>query len=87
MSPQGIYIGLSIDELNAIMVSARARILNGDRIGLSGAAKSSTKNYSMSASDMLREAQYALNQITGQGLPMRTYFDAARAGRWYGRGC
>lgn len=81
MSPQGIYLGLSIDELNTIMAEARARITNGDRIGLSGAAKSSTKNFSMSAADQIREAQYALNQLTWQGLPMRTYFNAARAGR------
>lgn len=80
-SPTGAFIGLSLEDLQAELAIARARISGGDRTSLSGAAKSSGKNYSMSASDHVREVNYAINQINGSGLPMRTYFNANHTNR------
>lgn len=77
MSPQGIYVGLTREELEELRAIAIDRTKNGDRVALSGAAKSSAKNFSLSASDMLREVQYALSRLLGTGLPSVTYFDAA----------
>lgn len=78
-SPQGIFVGLDRAALEALRDAAILRITQGDRVSLSGAAKSSGKNYSMSASEELREVQFALNKLLGTALPTATYFDAGRA--------
>ena len=77
-SPNGIYVGLDRAELDELRAIAIERTKNGDRVSLSGAAKSSGKNYSLSAADMLREVQFALDRLLGTGLPTQTYFDAGR---------
>lgn len=87
MGPLGLFIGMTAEELQSEILIARERIRNGDRTGLSGAAKSSQKDFSMPADRHLQEALYAYRKLTGQGLPTETYFDAARAGNRAWRGC
>lgn len=68
-------------DLNAERLLALERIRNGDRVSLSGAAKSSGKNFSMSAADELFEINYAIRLLTGQLPPSVTYFNAGRVCR------
>lgn len=75
MSPNGIFVGLSLDELQAELAIARERVRFGDRVALSGAGKSSSRNFSLSAQAHAQEAQYAIAQLTGTAVS-RTYFDA-----------
>lgn len=77
MSPQGIFIGLTLEELQAERLIALDRARYGDRTALSGAAKSSSRNFSLSAAEALREINFAISQLTG-GSPARFQFDARR---------
>lgn len=64
-SPSGIYVGETAASLATIIAAAQARIVNGDRTSLTGAGKGSSRNFSMSAEQMLKEAQYALALLNG----------------------
>lgn len=76
-SPSGAYIGLSISELEAIRAKLISRIADGDRTGLSGAAKSSSKNFAVNPLDALVEVNYAIGLLTGQGPARTTHFNAS----------
>lgn len=62
MSPTGIFVSLSQTELDALRVDALAQIQSGRRTSLSGGGKSGSKEWSMSAQDILREVVYAEQQ-------------------------
>lgn len=64
-SPQGIFIGKTVEELDAIIAAATDRILYGDRVGISGGQKSSSFNFAISPQDVLFEANYAKALIVG----------------------
>lgn len=76
-SPAGIFIGLSLDELQAEKEIALDRIRYGDRTGMGGAGKSSSRSFSLDARSHLREVNFALLKLTGTARPSRTYFDAS----------
>lgn len=75
-APKGIFVGDSMEELQAELVLAKERARSGDRTALSGAGKSSSRSFSLSAEDYLREVRYALGLLQGTGLARRTVFDA-----------
>ena len=76
-SPSGIFLSLTIDELLALRASAILRVTQGDRTSLSGASKSSGKNFSMSAQDELIEINYAIQRLQNSQPPRSTHFNAS----------
>jgi len=58
-SPTGVFVGLSTAELAALRASALARMLNGDFTALSGAQKSSSKEWKMDPAQVLLEVKMA----------------------------
>ena len=74
-SPTGAYVGLPLEELQEIRTQLISRIANGDRTGLSGAAKSSSKNYAVNPLDALTEVNYAIGLLTGLGPTRQTTFN------------
>lgn len=76
-SPSGAYIGLTLEELQAIRAKLISRIADGDRTGLSGAAKSSSKSFAVNPLDALVEVNFAIGLLTGQTPTRSTHFDAS----------
>lgn len=62
MSPTGIFVGLTQTELTTLRTDALSQISSGRRTSLSGGGKSGSKEWSMSAQDILREVVYAEQQ-------------------------
>lgn len=62
MSPTGIFTGLTQTELDTLRTDALSQISSGRRTSLSGGGKSGSKEWSMSAQDILREVVYAEQQ-------------------------
>lgn len=75
-SPRYIYRGLTAAELQEIRAKALARIRDGSFTNLSGAQKSSSREY-VDAQDMLFEANAALGLlgITGFEAPPSTVYE------------
>lgn len=76
--PSGIFVGLTLEELEAQKAIALNRIAYGDRVAMAGAGKSSTKNFSMSAQQHLLEVNYAIGKLSGTNPPRSTHFDASK---------
>jgi len=83
MSPSGIYVGLPLVDLQTIKTSLIARITNGDLTSISGASKSSSRNFAMSPQDALFEVNYALGLLNNTGPARTTYFDVRRRTGYY----
>lgn len=64
-------------DLQAEKLIAQDRVRYGDRIAMGGAAKTSQKNWSMSAQQHLLEVNYAIGKISGTNPPRTTHFDAS----------
>lgn len=79
-SPYGIFVSLSLEELQTLKASVLARAASGDTIQLSGAGKSKGKSYSLSVLDALKELNFAIGLLTGQSRPSQTHFDVAGQG-------
>jgi len=79
-SPSGIFLGLTATELADLKATALDRIANGDMTALSGAGKSNSLQYSMSAREMLIEVNYAL--ASGEGRVNRVVYDVRK--NYYG---
>lgn len=73
--PRGIFSGLTQSELDALRVIALDQISTGRFTNLSGAMKSSTREYPMSPQDMLEEIKFAEAINTGNPRPTRIYSD------------
>ncbi len=69
MSPQGLFIYLTVAERAALRTSALARMTSGERTSLSGGGKSGSKAWQMSPQEVLAELLYAA-QILGE-VPRR----------------
>lgn len=67
---------MSLVDLQAELLIARNRIRYGDRVAMAGAAKSSTKAFSMSAKEHLLEVNYAIKLLSGDVITS-THFDAS----------
>lgn len=68
-SPAGLFLDSSIftlDVLNALITSAKDRILKGDFTNMSGAEKSHSKQWALPPDRVLIEANYAKRVLTGQ---------------------
>ncbi len=74
-SPSGIFAGLSLVELQELRADLILRITQGDRTSLSGAAKSSSKNWAMDPQDALVEVNYSIGILTGTGPNRQTTFN------------
>lgn len=61
-APDGTFVGLTQAELDELRASALSQISSGRRTSLSGGGKSGSKEWSMDASDILREVIYAEQQ-------------------------
>jgi len=61
-SPSGIFLGLDQTELDEIRANALLQISSGRRTSLSGGQKSGSKEWSISAEQMLLEVIYAEQQ-------------------------
>ncbi len=73
--PRGIFSGLSQVELDALRVVALDQITTGRFTNLSGAMKSSTREYPMSPQDILSEITFAEAILTGNPRPTSVYSD------------
>lgn len=73
-SPRRIYRNLSDAQLLQIRDAALDRIINGSFTNLSGAQKSSTREF-VDPQDMLFEAEYEIGSRAGTLAPSRTYQD------------
>jgi len=76
-SPLGIFVGLSLDELQALKTSAISRVTSGETTSLSGAGKSKGKQWSMPAADVLKEVNYAIGLLTGDSTIRQTHFNVS----------
>ena len=74
-APSWILKGLSQIELDALRVAALARITGGDRTALSGANKSSSKQWAMLPQDLLKEIVYAEEMLSGVPRKTRVHAD------------
>jgi|TARA_R110000868_G_scaffold6369_5_gene36278 hypothetical protein len=75
-SPSGVFVGLTLVELAEIKAGALDRVANGETTSLSGAGKSKGKSWSMTARDVLKEVQFAIDQSSGGALNI-SHFDAS----------
>lgn len=74
-SPQRLFRGMTLAELQALRATAILRITNGDFTNLSGAGKSSTRKWEMSPQEILDEVNYEIEVITGTRPPSTVYQD------------
>lgn len=77
-SPRGILLnaGLTSNELIDLRTSALNRLANGDLTQMSGGGKSSSTQFTLSASEMLIEIAFAMNG--GAGRVNRVVYDVNR---------
>lgn len=73
--PRGIFNGLPQATLDEMRTQALARITGGDFTNLSGAMKSSTRNWGMLPQDILEEIAFAEAIASGQPRATRVYSD------------
>jgi len=81
VSPQGLFVGMTLEELNAEKAIAQDRARYGDRVALSGSGKSSGRNFSLPADRHLQEVNFAIEQLTG-GKPARFNFSPVPRCGW-----
>lgn len=79
--PTGIFVGETQATLDEIRVDALAQITSGRRTSISGGGKSGSKEYSMSAQDILREVVYA-EQQNGTRSPRAAQVVQALNAQW-----
>jgi len=74
-SPRGIFVGQSAESLATIRAQAIERLTTGDRVSLAGAGRSSSRTFSMTPEDILREVAFAEGKLNGTRI-RRTYSDS-----------
>lgn len=73
--PRGIFNGFSQAVLDEMRAAAVARITGGDFTSLSGAMKSSTRQWAMAPQDILEEIAFTEALASGQPRATRVYSD------------
>ena len=77
-SPQRIFKGLTLEQLNELKTTALSRITNGDFTALSGNGHSSSKQYAMSPQEILDEVNTEIDVLSGNPRVTRTTQDFSR---------